>query len=158
MIRMLVCAAAAAATVLCAVPGHAATNVTFSGTLGLSCTLTLTTPGTLKLSADGTTLGSEQSGGVPAVLSIISVGTNTVTVAAPTLTSSPGGYDPTGQQLEVSYSGLSGLSGVNQSFTPDSSNFPVSVVAALQVHNHVINTHGFATGTYTTQTVVTCAG
>src|ERR1700742_3647231 len=107
--RMLALAAAAATVALCAVPAQA-TNVTFSGTLGLSCALSLTTPGTLALSADGKTLGSEQTGGVPAVLSIVSVASNPVSVAAPTLTSSPGGYDPTGQQLEVAYTGLSGLS------------------------------------------------
>jgi len=139
-------------------PSVADGTITFQATLGASCALAVTTPGTLALSSGDTILGSEQTGGTAAVLSIITVGSSTVTVNPPTLTDSPGTYTPTGQQLEYSYTGLSGLGGVSSGgFTSVSKQFTATVLSALQVQNHIVNAQGFTTGHYATQTVVTCS-
>ena len=146
-----------AVALLCASPTLAdSSTVTFSGTLGSSCALSVTTPGTLALAADGKSISSQATGGIPAVLAIVSVGSNTVSVAPPTLTASPAGYSASGQTVQVAYAGLSGLSGVNQVYTSSTTTFGVTLVSALQVNNKVTNDNGFAPGTYTTQTVVTC--
>lgn len=136
----------------------AADALTFSADLQGVCTLSLATPGTMKLATDGTILGSEE-GGLPATLVILSVGTNTIDVGAPTLTQSPIGYNPSGQSLEVAYTGLSGLSGVDHStYTSSATSFSISTIPAsvLQVQNRIVNPNGFEKGQYATQTVVTC--
>jgi hypothetical protein len=150
------------ALALCCAGGAQAANatVTFSGTLTSSCSLSINTPGVLALSTDGTTLGSQEAGGASAVVAIVALGTNTVTVAPPTLSSSPAGYDAGSGEAEVAYAGLSGLSGVSgvsQAYTTSSTSFPVSALATIAVNNRVVNSAGFAPGNYTTQTVLTCS-
>jgi hypothetical protein len=136
--------------------GAAATDVTFSGTLTGICTLAVPTPGTLGLAADGS-LGS--SAGVPATLTILSVGSNTVTVAAPSWVSTPGGYSATGESLSVAYLGVGGLSVVNQAYTTSSTNFAVSTLplTALTINAKATNTSGFVAGTHQMKVVVTCS-
>lgn len=136
-----------------------ATDVTFSGTLSGVCTLALASPGTLALSVDGTKFGSEETGGVAASLTILSVGSNTVTFGAPTRTSAPGGYNATGETIEVSYVGLGGLSLINHAYGTTSSNFGVSSLplTTVLVNSRINNANGFAPGTYSTRTVVTCS-
>lgn len=131
--------------------------ITFEGTLNSSCALSVSTAGTLALSADGTILGSEQTGGTSAVLTIVAVGSNQITVGTPTLTDSPAGYTSSGQRIEYSYAGLNGLSGVTSGgFTSTSKQFNATILSTLKVDNHIVNTTGFATGHYATTTVVTC--
>lgn len=136
----------------------AADSVGFAGSILDSCSLSLATSGTLAMSLDGTVLGSEESGGQPAQVTILSTGSHSVTVAAPTLVTSPAGYDPTGQQVEVAYQGQSLLSGVSQPYTGAGTSFPVATIAlsSLAINNRIRNTRGFASGSYATQTVVTC--
>jgi hypothetical protein len=136
-----------------------ALDVTFSGTVANTCILSLSTPGLMALSLDGLTLGSDQVGGVPATVSIVSVGTNTITVDPPARTAAPAGYSASGESVEVSYSGVGGLSVVNQAYTSATSSFDVGLLAAteLLVNNRIINPAGFAQGNYTTRTVVTCS-
>lgn len=139
--------------------GHAGSaDVTFSGLVANTCTL-VATPGVLALSASGTVLGSEETGGVPAEVSIVSLGVNTVTVAAPTRTGSPAGYNPTGELVRVAYQGLNGLSGISQAYTGSATNFAVGILplTVLLVNNRITNANGFAQGTYQTTTVVTCS-
>lgn len=136
----------------------AADALTFSADLAGVCALSLPLSGTMKLSADGTILGSGE-GGLPATVVILSVGTNTIDVGAPTLTDSPVGYSQSGQSVEVAYTGLTGLSAVDHStYTSSASSFTTGTIPAsiLQVQNRIVNENGFEAGHYGTQTVVTC--
>ena len=109
----------------------AAADVTFSGTLLGLCSVALTTPGVLALSSDGTIFGSEELGGLPAAVTILAVGAYTVTVAAPTRTDAPGGYDATGESIEVAYNGIAGLGAISQAYTSSLTTFPIAYPAAL---------------------------
>ena len=124
------------------------------------CTLIVTTPGVLALSANGTQMSSDQLGGTASLMTVASVGTSTLTVGAPTVTQSPGGYNQSGQVVEVSYQGAGLLSGANQSYTTGQTTVPVpNIVSAvvLTINNRVTNSAGFPNGTYQTRTVVTCS-
>lgn len=133
-----------------------ATDVTFSGTLTGVCTLAVPVQGTLGLAADGS-LGS--SAGLPAVLSILSVGTNTVTVNPPVWVSKAGGYDNTGESLQVAYFGVGGLSLINQDYTPAQTSFGVNTlpVTLLTLNAKATNSSGFPAGSYSMKVVVTCS-
>jgi hypothetical protein len=137
-----------------------ALDVDFNGTVTGVCSLALDTDGTLALSADGTILGSEETLGVPAAVLVLSIGSNTIDVAAPArISADPSGYDDTNETVEVSYGGLGGLAGVTQAYTEIATDFGVGNIAlsVLLVNNRIVNPDGFAAGTYTTRTVVTCS-
>ncbi|QPH53139.1 hypothetical protein [Pontivivens ytuae] len=134
-----------------------AENVDFNSTLLNTCLISVSTPGTLGVSGDGTTLGSE-SGGVAATLSVTSTGSNTISISAPALQQAPGSYDPSGEVVAISYTGVSGLSSVNQAYTSSATSFGVGVVASssLVFNAQVTNANGFPAGDYELRTVVTC--
>jgi len=136
-----------------------AANVTFTGSVGNTCTLTIPTFGILKLSADGTYMASDVVGGTSAVVAVVSIGANKITVDAPTLTDYADDYSTTNQTLEVQYSGATGLSGVSHAYTSASSSFNVGIIpiSALTINNKITNPDGFAQGDYETTTVVTCS-
>lgn len=146
-----------------AVSGPAgAADVTFSGTITGVCALALGTPGLLAISTDGSKLGSQEPGGLPALVTILSVGNATVTVDPPTRTSAPTAlvaYVATGEVVEVAYQGLSGLSGITRAYTTSQTSFAANTLplTVLQVNNRITNNLGFPAGTYTTKTVVTCS-
>ncbi|MDB5541860.1 MAG: hypothetical protein JWQ89_3587 [Devosia sp.] len=139
----------------------AAANVDFSGTVTASCSIVASTNGTLALDlATGDTLGSDETGGVAGSVTILSIGNSTLTVGAPTRTSSaPVGYVTANEVVEVSYAGASGLSAVTQAYTTSQTSRPLGTIAAsvLTINNRITNTSGFPAATYTTRTVVTCA-
>ncbi|WP_029041216.1 hypothetical protein [Cucumibacter marinus] len=140
-------------------PAHAE-DVIFSANLTGSCTLALTTPGVLTLSGDGQTLGSEETLGVPATLTILSIGSNTVTVGAPSRTSAPpAGYSSGTETVEVTYQGTGLLSSVSQGYTESETNFGVGTIAltAVTFNSRILNSSGFAAGSYTVESVVTCS-
>jgi hypothetical protein len=144
---------------VCLIAGPArAGSVGFGGTVLDSCSLSLSNAGTLAMALDGTVMGSEEAGGQPAHLTILSTGSHTVTVGAPTLVSSPAGYATASQSLEVAYQGQSLLSGVSQAYTTSDTSFSVATIALsiLEINNRIRNPGGFAAGSYATQTVVTC--
>ena len=124
-----------------------------------ACTILAATGGSLALAADGSSLASDNLGGLPGTVTILSIGNSTVEVAAPTRTGQPGDYNASGESLEVAYSGTSGLGLVNQAYTTSPTSFAVSTIPAsvLTVNNRLTNPNGFPAGTYSTQTVVTCA-
>ncbi|WP_316015615.1 hypothetical protein [Roseobacter sp. HKCCA0434] len=132
-----------------------AENVDFTGTVVAGCTLAVDTPGTMALNTDGTELSSDNALG--ATVTILSVGTNTVTVGAPSLESAPTEYLGT-PTTEVKYTGLAGLAAVDQAFTDQSTNFAVSTLplTELVVGARATDTGGFEAGTYVVRTVVTC--
>ena len=136
----------------------AAADVTFTGIVLNTCTL-VATPGLLGLSSDGETLGSEELGGLAAEVAIVSLGINTVTVAAPTRTGSPVGYNAAGEVVSVAYQGLVALGGISQAYTTSTTNFSVGILplTVVQVNNRIVNSNGFTQGTYQTTTVVTCS-
>ena len=150
---------AAATFSLLSVAPASAVDVTFTGTLLSTCVLALSTPGLLALNTDGNELGSENLGGLPAVVTILSVGNHTVTVDAPTRTAAPGGYNATGESIAVSYFGAGGLSVINQAYTSSQTTFPVTTIplTLLTMNNRIQNTNGFVAGAYATRTIVTCS-
>lgn len=131
----------------------AAEDVSLSGTLLQECTLTLDTAGSLATSEDGTVLGSEEAGGIGATLALVAVGaTPTLTFAAPTLDAPAG---DSGSTVEVAYSSTGGAS---QDYTDQQTTSSESVlIDVYTVHGKATNASGFAAGTYTITTVVTCA-
>jgi hypothetical protein len=135
-----------------------AANVNFSGTVMAACSILATTSGTLALSTNGDTLASDNLGGLPGTVTILSIGNSTIEVAAPTRTGQGTGYNATGEALEVAYFGLGGLAIVNQAYTTSTTSFGTGTIAAsvLTVNNRISNANGFPAGGYSTQTVVTC--
>jgi hypothetical protein len=143
------------------IPAQSA-DVTFTGTIAGVCSLALSTPGLLGLSTSGSILGSEEPGGAFAVVTILSIGSATVTVGAPTRTlapTTPTPYVSTGEVVEVSYFGLGGLSAVNVAYTALQTTFGVAALplTVLRVHTRIRNDNGFPAGNYATRTVVTCS-
>lgn len=135
-----------------------AANVNFSGTVLAACSILATTDGLLALAPDGSSIASDNLGGLPGTVTILSIGNSTVEVAAPTRTAQPGDYLASGEAVEVSYLGVGGLGLVNQSYTSSPTSFPISTIPAsvLTVNNRITNPNGFPAGGYGTQTVVTC--
>ncbi|HHY51461.1 MAG TPA: hypothetical protein GYA10_17140 [Alphaproteobacteria bacterium] len=135
-----------------------AANVNFSGTVLAACTILASTGGTLALSTNGDTLASDNLGGLPGTVTILSIGNSTVEVAAPTRTNQPGDYNAAGETIEVAYFGTGGLALVNQAYTNQATSFGIATIPAsiLTVNNRITNPNGFPAGNYATQTVVTC--
>lgn len=142
-------------TLLAAGPAAAA-DVTFAGTLTGICTLALSTPGTLALAPDGSL---SSTAALPAILAILSVGTNTLTVDPPVWTETAPGYTPGTETLEVSYSGLAGLGLANQAFTAVRTTRTISTLplSLLTMNARATNSLGFAAGDYEMKVVVTCS-
>ncbi len=130
-----------------------AADVVFTGTLINSCVLNLTSPGVLAASSDGNTLSSENVGGVPAVLAVVAVGTNpTLSYTAPTL-QSPATYSGT-PVTAIRYQALGGAS---QPYTSNASSMTAgSLLDTVTINSRVTTNRGFASGTYTVRTTVTC--
>jgi hypothetical protein len=138
---------------LVAGPALAATDVVFTGTVSDTCTLAVPTPGIMTLSSDGKTLGSDQVLGVPATVTVVSLGSNSVTLAAPTLTESPEGYLG-GETVQMSYSGLA-----SHAYTSQQQSFALGILPLtnLIINMQVVNAGGFVQGTYKARSVLTCS-
>lgn len=134
-------------------PAIAGTDVVFTGNVTDTCTLAVPTPGTMTLSSDGKMLGSDQALGVPATVTVLSLGSNTVTLAAPTLTDSPPGYGG-GETVQMSYSGLA-----SHAYTTAQQTISLGILplTSLIIEMQVINASGFVQGTYKAKTVLTCS-
>ena len=132
-----------------------ATDVNLNALLISSCTLTLATPGVMTASLAGTVIGSEQSGGTPASMTIVSLGVlPTISFAAPSLTAKPGGWTASHTD-EIEFTSTRGA---NQSYTSSSSSFvETGLTDTFTVHGRVTSAEGFAAGNYTLTTVVTCS-
>jgi hypothetical protein len=124
------------------------------------CTLLVLTPGTLALSPDGTRLGSTETGGIAATMTVTSIGSSTLTVGAPAVIQAPAGHATGSDLVEVAYVGAGLLAGANQSYTAAQTAVAVpNIVSAvvLTINNRITNMTGFKAGTYQTRTVVTCS-
>ena len=99
----------ALAVVLTPTASQAQTVVQFDGLIIASCVLTVSTPGVLAANASsGTEVGSEQTGGVPAVLAVVATaGRPTISFTAPTMSVKPGGYSGT-PTVALKYTSLGG--------------------------------------------------
>lgn len=127
-----------------------------------ACAIVLGTAGTLALSGDARSFGSD-SGGTPALLTI----TNglldpayTVTVGAPTLSGAPPKFDAGTAQVLVSYTAIGVGVGVSQGLTAAQTSFnapAVAVAVAMVFQNRITSSSGFAAGNYSTRMVVTCS-
>jgi len=137
-----------------ATPAVASTDVTFTGAVSDTCTLAVPTPGIMALSTDGTILGSDQTLGVPATVTVLSLGGNTLTLSAPTLTSHPSGYAG-GETVQMKYSGLAS----QPTYTSTQQTIPLGILPLtdLIINMQVVNANGFVEGDYTAKTVLTCS-
>lgn len=133
-----------------------AADVTFSGTLNGTCILSLNTPGVLGMNAGGA-LSSEA--GAPALLGILSVGSNELSFEPPVWEETPALYAPGTELLEVAYSGLAGLGLANQTFTDSltTRNIGTLPLSLLTMHARASNSTGFVAGDYELKVVVTCS-
>ena len=106
-------------------------------------------------SPDGTILGTSEGIGVPATVTILSIGANTVALGAPTLLTHPGDYVPGGETLEIAYTGLAS----HPLFSTTGLSFALGLLplSELFVDLRITNASGFEQGTYTPKTVLTCS-
>jgi hypothetical protein len=133
-----------------------AADVTFTGTLTGVCTLALSTPGVLGLATDGSLA---TSAGLPAVLAILSVGANTLTVNPPVWVSTPGTYTAATEEFQAGYLGLSGLGLADQVLTNVVTTRAINTLplSLLTMNIRIDNSAGFGAGTYQAKVVVTCS-
>jgi hypothetical protein len=132
----------------------AGTTVSFTGTIVGSCTLSISTPGTLKLNTGGNMLSSEEVGALPATVAVIAVGGQpTINFTAPAFTTTPGGYNHT-PTVELKYTSLGGA---NQAYTTGTSSYTASLLLdTIVVNAKATDTGGFLAGTYVVGTTATC--
>lgn len=132
-----------------------AANVNLSANLVNSCTLTVGSSGTMTASASGTQIGSENAGGNSASMTMVAIGSlPTVTFAAPTLPTSPAGWNAS-HTMAIRYTSTGGA---NQAYTSSQTTSTASGLAdTFTVHGKVDSPAGFAAGNYTLTTVVTCS-
>lgn len=135
-----------------ATPASAA-DVVFTGNLVNSCILNVSTPGILGVGSDGNTLSSETGTGVAAILGVTAVGTiPALSFTAPTLVT-PAGFNGTATTA-IRYQALSGRT---QAYTSGASTMTGgTLLDTVTINSRVQTTGGFASGTYTVRTTVTC--
>jgi hypothetical protein len=134
----------------------------------MGCALAINTGGILKLSSDGTRLGSDEPGGTAAafvVSNALLAGDFRVTISRPTVTDAPNAFDRAAAITYYSYVG-GGLLGASSSsggyVTSTSSFFDVkgllsALAATMTLDNRVTSPGGFRAGHYQTTTVITCS-
>jgi hypothetical protein len=151
-------AAGLGAVALSLVPAvaRAQTVVQFDGLVIASCVLTVSTPGVLAANASsGTEVSSEQSGGVPAVLSVVATaGRPTISFTAPAMSVKPGAYSGT-PTVSLKYTSLGGA---NQAYTSSASQYTSNNILAdtITLNARATDASGFAAGSYRIQTTATC--
>lgn len=135
---------------------QAQTAVQFDGAVVASCVLSVGTPGVLGVSASsGTEIGSEQPGGVAAVLSVVATaGAPTIAFSAPTLSVKPGAYSGT-PTVSLKYSSPGGA---NQAYTSSASQYTNTTALGdtVTLNAKATDSAGFPAGNYRIQTTATC--
>lgn len=132
-----------------------AIDVTFTGVVVDTCIIALATPGVMTLSSSGTILGTDQTLGVPATVTVVSIGANTISLDEPELLTHPGAYTPSNETVEMNYTGLAN----HPLFSSLGLQFDLGLVSLtnLFVNLRISDPDGFAQGTYTARTVLTCS-
>lgn len=150
--RHLVLTSLAAGIALAAAPASAAT-VSFSGVVANLCVLTLTTPGLMGVSADGTLLSSREAGGLKAVMAVVATGTNPqISFTAPQLTG-PGASTAGATTLL----GYTSLGGGNHPLSAGASTYTANrLLDTITIDGAALSSSGFVTGNYTLSSTVTC--
>jgi len=140
---------------VCAPAGAAPLDVTFTGLVVDTCTIAVATPGIMVLSSSGTILGSDQPLGVPATVTVLSIGSNTISLSAPTLETHPAAYVPGDETVSMNYTGLAS----HPIFSSLGLNFDIGLLSlsSLFVNVKVTDAGGFVQGAYTAKTVLTCS-
>ena len=147
---------AATAAVSAGAAGSAGAQViNFPGVVVPVCVL-VPTAGVLALSASGTVLGSEETGGAAAALTVTSTGgATTVSFTAPTLAAKPAGYagSPT---VSLKYSSGGGAA---QAYTSSSSQYTSTNALSdvVTLNAKAADSNGFVAGTYRVATTATCS-
>jgi hypothetical protein len=124
------------------------------------CVLSLPTAGVLTLSSDGLRLGSEEAAvPTPGTLTVVTIGSATLTVDPPILTQAPAGYQSASETRETRFTAPVTGGSKPYATTPQAIAVPNLLGSAviLTIHNRITNPVGFAAGTYATRTVVTCS-
>lgn len=127
-----------------------------------ACTIGVTTPGILKLSGDGHTLSSGNSGGVASVLAIsdldVDLNGTTITISNTRLDQTPAGFSaPVSYAATYSATWLLGSASGSLVSSPSFVVPPVlDLVVTVTLHNTVTSATGFRQGTYTSKTTITC--
>lgn len=145
----------ASCSLLSASAASAQTVVTFEGLVVPSCILTVTTPGVLAMNTAGTQLGSENTGGISAILGVVSTGGSpTITFTAPTMSVKPAGYSTT-PTVSVKYTSPGGA---NQAYTTGGSQYTSTnpLGDTITLNAKAADNNGFVAGTYRVQTTATC--
>jgi hypothetical protein len=147
--------AAVAATFALPVSAQAQTVVPFDGTVVASCILSVSTSGVLAMNTSGTEIGSEQTGGVAAVLGIVATGgAPTVLFTAPIMSIKPVSYVGT-PTVSLKYTSTGGA---NQPYTTAASQYtstnPLGDTVTLNAK--AVDATGFTAGSYRLQTTATC--
>jgi hypothetical protein len=147
---------AACLAVAAASPAQAQTIVQFEGAVVASCVLAISTPGVLGVNASsGTELGSEQTGGVAAVMSVVATaGAPTISFTAPTISLKPGDYSGT-PTISLKYTSPGGA---NQAYTSAGSQYTSTNALGdtVTLNAKATDSSGFSAGTYRVQTTATC--
>ncbi|QJU58526.1 hypothetical protein HL653_12805 [Sphingomonas sp. AP4-R1] len=118
-----------------------------------SCTLTLTTSGKLTMSGDGMSISSLNTGGLSAVMAVVSLNLTPQLIFSPLSIVGPTGWAGS----PITYQSLKTLSGTNIPFTNTGFSVNVSPVAdTLTIDARVVNTSGFKAGSYNASTTITC--
>lgn len=128
-----------------------AQTINLIGTVVNLCVLTVATPGSLAIAANGLQLATT-NGGVPASLTVIATGTNpTVTFSSPALV----GPSSSGATTEVAYSSTGGAS-----HSYDSSGYVYAMnrlLDTITINGRASNSSGFRSGVYTISATATCS-
>lgn len=153
MIALSRTAALAGGTILLALApasGSAAT-VTLNGLVANMCVLTLSTPGLIAVTPQGTEVSTTQAGGVPAVMTVVATGTNpTLSFSAPTLS----GPSATGATTELAFSSPGGA--VRDFAAGDYTVNINRLLDTVTIGGRARNSGGFASGSYSIASNVTC--
>lgn len=144
-------------------PLLAALVVAWTGPAG-ACGLAVGTGGTLTMSTDGKTMGSDQPLGLPSTFTVtngVLDGGATITVSAPTINAYPGSFNIGGAQALVAYDGAGLLGSVHQDYTAGSSNFQIpgllSLLVVMTINSRISSPTGFNQGNYGTKVTITCS-
>jgi hypothetical protein len=140
-------------------------GVLFAATAAPACTIGVTTPGILKLSGDGLTLSSGNSGGIASVLAIsdldLDLNGTRITISDTRLDLTPAGFAaPVSYAATYTASWLLGVGSASGSLVSNPSFVVppvVDLVVTITLHNTVTSATGFRQGNYTSKITVTCS-
>lgn len=129
-------------------------TVTFTGTVANSCVIASTNGG-LKVDAAGTTLSSEEAGVGNSIMTVIATGaTPQIQFTAPVLTG-PAGFATGAATTMIAYTSPGGAA---QAYTAANSSYTINrLLDTVTVKAKATNATGFAGGSYTISSTVTCS-